>query len=131
MKMMKQYRQAAACVGAVFMLGMASTAYAEELASLSSSLCEKVKACALQEMEAEGLDAGMRARIQPMLDNMCVGMADYADAVSSDEGLRKPAVACLKSLNKLTCEHIKSGEGVDTEACEEFRKRAQALESDR
>ncbi|PIE39524.1 MAG: hypothetical protein CSA53_01060 [Gammaproteobacteria bacterium] len=101
-------------------------AQADELSVLSSNLCEKMKACALEEMQSEGMDVSMRAMIQPMLDNMCVSMAQYTAAVAQHSDLRGPATACLKSLQGFTCADFKRGQQGSTPECREFEEKANA-----
>lgn len=103
-----------------------SFAQADELITLSNTLCEKVKSCALAEMKTEKLDDATRAMIKPMLDNMCVSMGEYTAAVAENDELRGSAVACLKSLQSVTCDDLKRGEQGTTSACKEFRDKSKA-----
>lgn len=96
---------------------------ADEITDAALSLCEKVKACAMAEMKKEELTAEMRQMMQPMLDSMCANMQARVKSVPSGDALYEPAVACMRSMEALSCKEMQSDKA-NTPACQTYEKMA-------
>ena len=98
--------------------------HADELGDAAEALCEKVKSCALAQMEGQNIPAETRQMMQPMLDNMCAQVRGRIGEVPTGHPLYKPAVACMESMNSLTCEDMQDSGDMATPECEEYEKLA-------
>jgi hypothetical protein len=114
---------AALAAGLLSTLLLSGAAGADEIADAALALCEKVKACAMSEIAEEDLTDEMRQMMQPMLDNMCANMQARVQAVPTDHGLYQPAVACMRSMQALSCEEMQTSQA-NTPACQEYEKLA-------
>ena len=108
---------------AVFVI-MVSAARAEELSDAAQSLCEKVKSCAMEQLEGVELTPEARQMMQPALDGMCEQVRGRVSDVPTGHPLYKPAVACMQSMSALTCEMMQDTDTLQTPACEEYEKLA-------
>jgi hypothetical protein len=104
------------------MAAAASAVQADELAEAAQVLCEKVKSCAVAQMEGQELTPETRQMMQPMLDNMCSQVRSRVSEVPSTHALYQPAVACMQSMGSLTCEAMQSADEMVTPACAEYEK---------
>jgi hypothetical protein len=102
------------------MVIVAPIARADELADAAQTLCEKVKSCALAQMEGQELTPETRQMMQPMLDSMCAQVRGKVGEVPTGHSLYAPAVACMQSMNSLTCENMQDAGDIVTPACEEY-----------
>jgi len=102
---------------------------ADEYTDASLALCEKVKSCALAQMDSQEITPEVRQMMQPMLDNMCTSMLASVPEVAKDHAMYEPAVACMNSLDALSCEEIQGEEGSKTDACMEYEKMAEKYDS--
>ena len=98
---------------------------AEELTTAAMDLCEKVKGCAMQQIAQEDLTPEMRQMMEPMLEGMCANMRASIGEVPTGHTLYQPAVACMRSMSKLSCEQMQNPEQMQTPACEEYQKKVQ------
>ena len=96
---------------------------ADEIGNAALALCEKLKACATAEIAEEDLTDEMRQMMQPMLDNMCANMQARVEAVPRGHGLYEPAVACMRSMQALSCEEMQTSQ-VNTPECQEYETKA-------
>ena len=94
---------------------------ADDIADAALGLCEKVKSCAMAQIAEEDLTPETRQMMQPMLDNMCANMKSRVEAVPSGHSLYKSAVACMRSMEALTCEQMQSDQA-NTPACQAYEK---------
>lgn len=101
-----------------------SGARAEDLAAAAQTLCEKVKSCALAQLEGEALTPQAREMMQPALDSMCTQVQGGVEQVPTGHALYQPAVACMQSMNTLSCEMMQDPNTVQTPACKEYEKLA-------
>lgn len=99
---------------------VAGSTVADEFADQALGLCEKVKACAMSEMNQQALTPQMREMMQPMLNNMCTVMSSNVQEVPKDHELYQPALACLKSLQALDCAAYKNMDEAGTRECEAY-----------
>jgi hypothetical protein len=104
-------------------------AHADELAEASVTLCEKVKSCALAEVAEEDLTPQARQMMQPMLDSMCAQVQSAVGNVPSGHPLYAPAVACMQSMNSLSCEMMQDEAQARTPACQTFENLARETEA--
>ena len=96
--------------------------HADELADAAQALCEKVKSGAMAQMEGQELTPETRQMMQPMLDSMCTQVRSRVSAVPSSHALYQPAVACMQSMNTLTCENMQDAGEIVTPECEEYEQ---------
>lgn len=109
---------------AVLAVALAVPIAADELTEASRALCDNVKSCALEQMAEQELTPEMREMLEPMLANMCTQMNSKIKEVPTDHGLYKPAVACIRSMQSLTCEQIQDGMQEQTPECQEYENKA-------
>lgn len=98
---------------------------ADNYTDASLALCEKVKSCAIAQMGEQDVTPEMQKMIQPMLDNMCANMSASMPEVAKEHALYKPAMACMNSLEALSCEQMQEGTGSETPACKEYEALAE------
>ncbi len=117
--MLKPYPLAAAFT---LMLGVATT-QADTLEAASTAMCEKVKQCALQQMNAAGQDVApqMRAMIEQSINTMCDNMQSEFPA-HTNHPLAAPAAACMRSMATLSCDQLINNENAMTPACTDYQK---------
>jgi hypothetical protein len=99
-------------------------AAADDLTSTAQALCEKVRSCAMSQVAQEDLTPELRQMMEPMLDSMCDQVRSRVQGVSTGHPLYQPAVACMRSMESLTCEDMRSGENLQTAECEAYEKQA-------
>lgn len=102
------------------------SASADDIVKAAADLCETYKGCAIKQMGATDMTPEMRQMMEPMLQNMCSGITASIGEVPTGHKLHKPAVACLRSLDKLGCEAMSSGSGAKTPECEKYEEMAKA-----
>ncbi|WP_374972740.1 hypothetical protein [Spongiibacter marinus] len=106
-------------------VGCGANGHADELSDAAMAMCEKARQCARQSMAGVELSADMRALVDQQLMQMCDSMKEpFTDAAARSHPLHGPAVACLRSMAKQSCEALDGGE--ETAAC----KRYEALQAD-
>ena len=103
----------------------ATSASAEELTKAALGLCEKVKSCAMQEIAEQDLTPEMRQMMQPMLDNMCTTMQQGIGEIPTGHELYKPAVACMRSMEQLSCEQMQNQSDQGTPECQKYAELAE------
>ena len=108
---------------AMFLVGllMAAPLAAEEFTDAAMGLCEKVKACAMQQMASEQLTPEVRQMMEPMLENMCANMQSNIGEVPTGHALYKPAIACMRSMEQLSCESMQDPASMQTPECEKYQ----------
>jgi hypothetical protein len=99
-------------------------AFAEDMTSAAMELCEKVKSCAMEQIATEDLTPELREMMQPMLDNMCANMQSKVEEVSAGDPLYAPALACMRSMQSLTCQMMQDPKLVQTPECQAYEKLA-------
>jgi hypothetical protein len=97
---------------------------AEEFSDVALQLCEKVKSCAIAQMNQEEMTPEMRQMVQPMLDNMCVSVQSGVEEVPKDHALYPQGLACMRSLAQLSCEQIMEMEDSTTAECRKYEEMA-------
>lgn len=111
----------------VLAAGVLATAVAdaEELTDAALGLCEKVKSCAMEQIAEEDLTPEMRQMMQPMLDNMCASMQSNFGEVPTGHDLYRPAIACMQSMEKLSCEQMQTIDQAPTPECQKYQELAE------
>lgn len=107
-----------------------TNALSDEFADSALQLCEKVKGCAMAEMNQSNLTPEVRQMMEPMLATMCSSMQDNIQQVPSGHELYKPALACMKSMNDMSCKDMQSQDSYQTGACKTYEELARKYESD-
>jgi hypothetical protein len=102
---------------------------ADEYADGSLALCEKIKSCALAQMGSQEITPEIRQMMQPMLDGMCSNMMVSMPEVAESHAMYKPAMACMKSLEALSCEQMQQTSEANTPACKEYEALAEKYQS--
>jgi hypothetical protein len=105
------------------------TTLADDYTDASLALCEKVKSCAIAQMGEQEITPEVRQMMQPMLDNMCTSMLANLPEVAKDHATFKPAMACMSSLEALSCEEMQGQNGSATPACKEYEELAEKYDS--
>lgn len=113
-------------IAAILAVALAGPLAADELTEASRGLCDNVKTCALEQMATQELTPEMREMMEPMLANMCTQMNSKIKEVPTDHGLYKPAVACIRSMQSLTCEQMQNGMQTQTPECQQYEKQVKA-----
>jgi len=111
----------------ILFLGIVPAVMAADFESQSLQLCEKIKSCALAELEGQELSADMKSMVMSSMDGMCDMMAAQYSSAEKNTELHQQAVACMDSLSSLSCEALMEGDS-RTPACIELEKRAAEYE---
>ena len=109
-----------------FILGLVVTlpAHSNDLISAAMELCEKVKSCAMAQVAEEDLTPEIRQMMEPMLDKMCADMRQEMDEVPVGHPLYQPALACMRSMQGLSCEMMQDAQRMETSECKAYEKLA-------
>ena len=100
---------------------------ADDLTDAAQGLCDTVKSCALEQIAREDLTPEMHEMMEPMLENMCTTMRENVQEVPTGHPLYQPAVACMRSLESLSCEQMQSPDRTTTPECKEYEKLAKEM----
>lgn len=104
---------------------LAAPTVAEDFTAAAIGLCEKVKSCAMQQIASEELTPEVRQMMQPVLDNMCADMQASIGEVPTGHPLYQPAIACMRSMEQLSCERMQDSSGMQTPECDRYRQLAE------
>jgi hypothetical protein len=109
-----------------FILGLVVTlpAHSDDMTTAAMKLCEKVKSCAMTQVPEEDLTPELRQMMEPMLDNMCADMRNTMGEVPVGHPLHQPALACLRSMEDLSCEMMQDPQRMETPQCTAYEKLA-------
>jgi hypothetical protein len=72
----------------------------------------------------------MRQMMEPMLENMCATMQANVQQVPAGHPLYQPAVACMRSLESLSCAQMQALDRTTTPECQEYEKLAKEMGGD-
>jgi hypothetical protein len=113
------------------MLGCLFSAHAlsDDFADSALQLCEKLKGCAIAKMNQSDLTSDVRQMMEPMLATMCFTMQDSIQQVPSDHELYGPALACMRSMNEMSCEDMQNQKSYQTGSCITYEELARKYES--
>ena len=105
---------------------MSITTVMADIDQQSLQFCEKIKSCALQELDGQELSADMEKMIMSSMDGMCNAMAEEFNSENAQgyEDLRQETQVCMDSLSSLSCSALMNGE-TDTPACIALEKSAE------
>ncbi len=109
---------------AVFSLFAPALAGADDITSAAKDLCEKVRSCAMAQVAEEDLTPELRQMMDPMLDNMCANMQSKVQEVATGHPLYQPSIACMRSMEALSCEEMQDPASMQTSECETYEKLA-------
>lgn len=108
----------------LILLTLPGIATANSLTEATNTLCIKIKACATAQLSQQQLPPAMLQMMTAMLDESCAKtIAPYADK-ATDAGLEKKAVACIKSINALSCNALMNTSEAETDECKVLEKAA-------
>lgn len=113
------------CIVVLASLGVVLPVQAEKMTEASLALCEKVKGCALEQLQQEEFTPEMRQMMEPMLNGMCQAVRAQITEVPTGHPLYAPALACMESMAQLSCAALQGGDDIKTAACEEYRRQAE------
>lgn len=97
---------------------------ADDFYKAAEDLCETIKSCAIKQMGASEITPDMRKMMEPMLAQMCNGMKAKIGQVPTGHVLHDPAVACMRSMDKLGCAVLEEGGNVETAECKKYEELA-------
>lgn len=107
----------------LFLPGIAS---ATSLNEATDTLCGKIKSCATAQLEQQDLPPAMLQMMKAMFDETCASMiSPYADK-ATNAGLEKKAIACIESINTLSCTNLMQNSGAETAECKALEAAANA-----
>jgi hypothetical protein len=108
----------------LILLTLPGIAYANSLTQATNTLCSKIKSCTTAQLKQQQLPPAMLQMMTAMLDESCAKtIAPYADK-ASNVGLEKKAVACIKSINALSCNALMNTSKAETGECKALEKAA-------
>ncbi|RKZ87786.1 MAG: hypothetical protein DRQ39_03650 [Gammaproteobacteria bacterium] len=111
----------------ILFLGIVQAVMAADFESQSLQLCEKVKSCALAELEGQELSPDMKLMIMSSMNGMCDMMTEQYSGAEQYAELHQQAASCMESLSSLSCSELMEGKS-RTPACIELEKRAAEYE---
>ena len=101
----------------LILLTLPSIGTATSLNQATDKLCDKIKSCATAQMSQQNLPPAMQQMMTVMFEQSCTSIiAPYADK-ATNAGLEKKAVACISSINSLSCGAIMTATGSKTAEC--------------
>lgn len=109
----------------IFSLGI-SPAYSsdEELQKASAQVCEKMKSCALAQLQGQNLPPGMQEMITQTIDGMCAQVQQRYQLDLAQHSYYKPTLACLNSISQLSCNDIQNIDKALTTECATLQEMA-------
>ena len=101
----------------LFALTLPGIATATSLNEATDNLCRKIKSCATTQLAQQDLPPAMLQMMKAMFDETCASMiSPYADK-ATNAGLEKKAIACIESINTLSCTNLMQNSGAETTEC--------------
>lgn len=90
-------------------------------------LCEKIKSCAVVEIDKQQISPDERAAIMNVFDTQCIASVQKYEKDVGAAGLESKAQACLESLQAQSCNALIAGTGpLTTPVCTDFENSAKA-----
>lgn len=105
-------------------------AQADHLLSAANDMCEKVKSCALAQIAESDMTPEMREMMQPMLESMCDKMRQGVQEVPTGHAMYEPALACMRSMSRLSCADFQNEAAAETVECKKYRALAEQAYKD-
>lgn len=117
--------------GLMFGVATVQANEAGEYSKATQALCEKMKQCAIEQLnaEAEGVPQAMKDMVIQSMQGMCVSMASSFEPGLKQHELYQPAKACMQSMTALSCEQIMAMEDDTTKECQDYEKAIEAHEA--
>ncbi|MEP1471898.1 MAG: hypothetical protein ABJK20_10200 [Halieaceae bacterium] len=112
-----------AWIAMVLLLAPLSPAVGDDIGDAALALCEKVKACSMAQIDQEDLTPELRQMMEPMLENMCTNMQARVQEVPVGHELYQPSVACMRSMEALSCEAMMDSEQFATPECKDYEQK--------
>ncbi len=103
---------------------ISNISHADNVADSTARVCQKVKQCGVAQLEQQGLQSEMIDMMKSMFDGMCDSMVAPYVRQANDAGLEKKALACLETIEALSCKQLMNGAGNETKECKELEKAA-------
>jgi len=98
-----------------------------DLVKEGKALCEKIKSCAVAEIDKQQISPDERAAILNVFDTQCIASVQKYEKDVGAAGLEGKAHACLDSLQAQSCNTLIAGNGpVTTPTCTDFENSAKA-----
>jgi hypothetical protein len=97
---------------------------ADDISSAATDLCDKVRACATAQVAEEDLTPELLEVMEPMLDTMCEGLQAKVQDVEPGHPLHQPAIACMRSMEALSCDDMRNPDSLQTAECDTYEKLA-------
>lgn len=114
------------CLSFLLLLIFSGFVHANQVADMSEAVCQKVKACGVEQIAAQQIPEEMQAAVVALFEGMCATMvAPYIDR-SIEAGLEDMAVACLEAVEALDCEELVDSNADDIPVCQEYKEAAEA-----
>lgn len=95
---------------------------ADELLDTSQALCDKVKACAVEQMVKENVSPEERLAAQPALDQMCREVKQQVAEVLTGHPKYANALACMRSMLGLSCAQMQDETQMATPECRAYER---------
>lgn len=104
-------------------------AYASDYQDSYDRLCNKMKSCAMSQMEdAEGMTEDMKAMVMNSLNSMCKSIEVGFGTALVYQDLLSSAAQCMDSMAEQSCESLQGSDGDKTPQCLEFRQKTEKYE---
>lgn len=100
-------------------------AHADDLGDEVTTLCEKMKQCTLDSMAEAEMAPEMKMMITQQLDMACVGLQARFGAAAQAHSLYQPALACVKSMQAMSCQEIEESDDSITPECDRYQELAE------
>ncbi len=97
---------------------------ADDLSGATEGLCDTIRSCALEAVAGQDLTDELQASIAPMVAGHCATMSSLVQTVPAGDKLYQPAVGCLRSMESLSCEQLRTVRRVKTPECTEYDRLA-------
>lgn len=103
------------------------SSHADDLADASNAMCAKMQQCITQQLNQPGTEMSpqMRQMVESMTAQMCDNLLDTSQ-VSSYHDLYQPAVDCMNSMSKLSCDALQ--DDPQTPQCTIYQELAEAYQ---
>ncbi len=109
-------------LGVLVLFSATVVAQNEEFVTATNKVCEKMKSCSLAELEAQNLAPEIMAMMRPMMSEMCSQVLGQFEVALTSHAYYKPSIACLNSIENLSCSEILNSRSDVTPECAAFRK---------
>lgn len=111
--------------GVLSALLLAIPVQADDLGEEVSRVCEQMKQCTLDRMAGAEMAPEMKMMITQQLDMACVGLQARFGAAAQAHALYQPALACVKSMQALSCQEIEESDDSITPECDRYQELAE------